>query len=426
MASICKDPGGKKRILFVDGDGKRWPIRLGKMPLADARTIKSHIESLLASKTSGRARDNETAKWVRDMPDGLAGKLAAVGLIEPRNTQTLGHLLESFVASHTGRKSGTQAAWGQVFKNLKRCYGESAPIKNIGRTEAEKFREYLIGIPLAPVTIQRQLQHSKQFFTYAVRQEWLDKNPFGGVTYASGDNRKRQYYVTPEDTQRLIEAAPNHIWRTIIALCRYGGLRCPSEVLSLPLANMDWERGAMRVIAPKTEHHSGQGVRLVPMFARLRPYLDEAWEMAKEGQTHVIPEDVYLPTSYVKGRWTSGAMRPQFLRIIQNAGLTPWPRLFHNLRASCESDLAREHPITTVCKWMGNTVAIATRHYIQVTDGDFQKAIMGTGPGRVAQNEAQSVQVLHGKAKNGNTRTPVFPDTYGAVLNSTTPDGVTL
>ena len=48
--------------------------------------------------------------------------------------------------------------------------------------------------------------------------------------------------------------------------------------------------------------------------------------------------------------------------------------MFHALRASCESDLAREYPITTVCTWIGNTVAIAARHYVQVTDQDFERA----------------------------------------------------
>src|SRR3989339_597218 len=50
------------------------------------------------------------------------------------------------------------------------------------------------------------------------------------------------------------------------------------------------------------------------------------------------------------------------------------PRPFHNMRASCESDLVREYPIPTVCKWLGNTVAIATRHYVDVSDEDVRRA----------------------------------------------------
>ena len=229
-------------------------------------------------------------------------------------------------------------------------------------------------------------------FTHAVRFEWLEKNPFEGIMHKGGDPRKRQRYISVEDTEKLIEAAPNWVWRTIIALCRYGGLRSPSEVLSLPLDNLDWDRGAMTVISPKTEG-CGQGSRVVPMFAQLRPYLDEAWEMAKEGQTHVISEDLYLPAAHGPRGWVNCNLRTTFKKIVVRAGLEPWPRLFHNLRASCESDLAREYPITTVCKWIGNTVSIAARHYVQVVDGDFQKAANAGKP--TARIAAQS---MHAKA----------------------------
>ena len=152
--------------------------------------------------------------------------------------------------------------------------------------------------------------------------------------------------------------------------------------------------GAMTVISPKTEGH-GQGSRVVPMFDRLRPHLEEAWEMARVGQTHVIPEDGFLPSALGPNGWINCNLRTTFQKIVVRAGLDPWPRLFHNLRASCESDLAREYPITTACKWIGNTIAIAARHYVQVTDSDFQKAAKGgkITPRQTAHNAAQSTHV---------------------------------
>ncbi len=119
--------------------------------------------------------------------------------------------------------------------------------------------------------------------------------------------------------------------------------------------------------------------------------------MAKEGQTHVIPETLYLPAADSPSGWINCNLRTTFKKIVKRAGLEPWPRLFHNLRASCESDLAREYPITTVCKWLGNTVTIAARHYVQVTDEDFHKAANAGKP--TAQNAAQSV---HAKARHSS------------------------
>ncbi len=54
--------------------------------------------------------------------------------------------------------------------------------------------------------------------------------------------------------------------------------------------------------------------------------------------------------------------------------LKPWPRLFHNLRASRETELLREHPIHVVTAWLGNSPRIALKHSCMVTDHDFDRA----------------------------------------------------
>ena len=63
------------------------------------------------------------------------------------------------------------------------------------------------------------------------------------------------------------------------------------------------------------------------------------------------------------------------MRILKRAGLEPWPRLFHAMRASRETELVREHPIHVVTAWLGNTPQIAMKHYLMVTETDFSKAI---------------------------------------------------
>ena len=130
--------------------------------------------------------------------------------------------------------------------------------------------------------------------------------------------------------------------------------------------------------------------------------------MAKLGQAHVIPEDLYLPAAQGPGGWVNSNLRTTFKKIVKRAGLEPWPRLFHNMRASCESDLAREYPITTVCKWIGNTVSIAAKHYIQVVDGDFQRAASSGKP--TAQNTARiTAQSMHDRACHNTTEGETNP-----------------
>jgi hypothetical protein len=67
-------------------------------------------------------------------------------------------------------------------------------------------------------------------------------------------------------------------------------------------------------------------------------------------------------------------LRTGLLRIIRRAALKPWPRLWQNLRASRETELAAEHPTHVVCAWIGNTELVAARHYLQVTEADFERA----------------------------------------------------
>ena len=65
--------------------------------------------------------------------------------------------------------------------------------------------------------------------------------------------------------------------------------------------------------------------------------------------------------------WKNANLRTQFLRILRRAGLEPWPRLFHNLRASLATDLTADFPQHVVAAWLGHTEAIAEAHYWQVT-----------------------------------------------------------
>jgi integrase len=161
----------------------------------------------------------------------------------------------------------------------------------------------------------------------------------------------------------MIDACPDAQWRLIVALSRYGGLRCPSEHLALTRDDIDWERGRMTVRSPKTEHHAGGESRIVPLFPELRPYLDAAWDLADPGK--------FVITRY---RDKSANLRTQLLRIIKRAGLKPWPRLFHNMRASRQTELTARFPLHVVCEWIGNSALIADKHYLQVTDEHYADA----------------------------------------------------
>ena len=377
MASIANDRNGTRRLLFVDGDGTRKTIRLGRVSKKTAETIRVHVEHLVRDKSHGLACPPSTAAWLSEIGDTLHAKLAKVGLVAPRSRLTLDELLDAFLSANSGAKPGTLVAWRQVMRDLRQFFGPDRDVTALTTDDGERFRLHLQQRGLGDYTILKRLQKARQFFRYGVRRGWLAKSPLADVTHRGGSLDARQHYVPEADALRLIDAAPSLVWRTIFALSRFGGLRCPSEVLSLTWADIDWATSAMRVGSPKTEHHAGGACRVVPIFARLRPYLEAAWDAAEEGQTHVIPEGLYLPASKSPAGWRNANLRTTATKIVRRAGLEPWPKLFHALRASCETDLAAEHPIGAVCKWIGNTRAIAARHYLVARDEDFERAIRG-------------------------------------------------
>jgi len=233
MASISRDPNGRRRILFVAADGRRKQIRLGKVTQRAAGSVKLKIESLVSVSLTGCSIDHETARWVGELDQPMVKKLAN------------------------------------------------------------------------------------------------------------------------------------------------GGLRCPSEHLKLRWQDIDWQGGMMTVTSPKTKK-KGKPKRLVPIFEELRPFLEDCFDQAESGVGFVVSQYRSPNGAYIRKRLDV---------MVDRAGLTRWPRITHNLRASRQTELERENPTHVVCAIMGNTPAVAHRHYVQVTNDDLLKTV-GSSTQKAAQNPA--------------------------------------
>lgn len=348
MASLSSDSKGNRTIQFAREGKSRGTVRLGPVSLATARKVKGHIEDLVSAKRMRQAVESRTAAWVADLEDDdLASKLAAVDLIEPREappTATLGKFLDQYVAERVDVKGATKEVWSQVVRNLKVHFGVDRDIAKIHEGDADGFKLYLVGEKLAPTTVHKRLQFARMFFRAAMRRKLVASNPFAEVSSKASVRADRQRYVTREETDRVLEAC-NPTWRVIVALARYGGLRCPSEVLSVKWSDVRWDSSRLTVESPKTAHHEGKASRVIPLFPELRAILDEAYAIAGDGAEYVVAE--YRSQLTPKG-WRNCNLRTQFERIVKRAGLTPWPRLFHALRGSRETELAKEYPLHVV------------------------------------------------------------------------------
>ncbi len=398
MASISKQPNGRKTIQFVGADGKRRSVRLGKSSMRQAEAVKVHVERLAAAAVSGHVTDAETSRWVAGLDSTLADKLANVGLIAKQERATLAAFIDGYIAKRTDVKGATATVYGHTRRNLVEFFGADKPLPDITPGDADEFKLYLLEQGLAEdSTVRRRCGIAKQFFNAAWRRKLIYDNPFVDLKSVVHGNAELFHFVTREDAQRIIDACPDAQWRLLFALSRFGGLRCPSEHLGLRWGDMDWERGRMTVRSPKTEHHVGGESRIVPLFPELRPFLEESFELAEPGTEHVI----------TMCRDSGKNFRTHMKRIIKRAGVKPWPKLFVNLRGTRETELAEEYPMHVVCAWIGNSQAVAAKHYLQVTDDHFSKAVhypvqQAAEPRRTGVNDSNDAHertpVLQGSA----------------------------
>ena len=437
MASLIRDKargaaaGHTYRIQFCDGHGQRQAIYLGRSSLRVAEEWRSRVEQLVACKIGGVALSADLAAWLRDLPEVAHGKLAHVGLVGERvaaEVVTLAKLIEAFV-SRTSAGPVTVKAYKQTTDSMLAFYGKDKAVVSITTEDADSWRNWIAKDKkgtvkkrttadnrLAPSTVAKRVLVAKQIFRKAVRWGWIVKSPFEDVRSGSQVNVSRSHYVSPEVANEVMEACPGVEWRVVVALCRWGGLRCPSEVGAVTWGDVNWAEGRLTVRSKKTEHHGADhAVRVVPIQPALRAVLDEAWEQAADRSELIAPK--------AAGRAVN--LRTTLVKIITRAGHKPWPRLLQNLRASCATDWVEKYPAHEVAKWLGHSPAVAAQHYLQARDHHFKDAV-GAGESCNANCSAPNPQnaaqqgVMASCTEVGKKKKTVLPIGKNTVLSGKT------
>lgn len=418
MASVSKTTNDKgetlRTIQFKGIDGKRRSIRLGTLPESDVSDIRDKVALLETYAKNERSPDRITAAWLGSIDDSIYDKLAAGGLAEPRPSTkparraTLAKFLDSFIAKQADKKRTTIVCLKQCRNDLVEYFGADKPLADVTEGDAEDWRQWLrekrVSHPgrkksptarasqaskrdrdkpkqepkrLQENTIRRRCGRARQLFQAAMRHRLIIRNPFielKGVSVLA--NKSRDYFVTRDEADAVLKACPDKQWQLLFALSRYGGLRCPSEHLALTWGDVDFDAGRIVVRSPKTEHHEGKEHRVIPLFPELLPYLEAVRdELVNDPDFDPKATPMSKLPIITRYRDVNANLRTQLLRIIAAASLTPWPKLFQNLRASRATELAAEYPGHVAAAWLGHSTEVAQRHYWQVTEADFAKAV---------------------------------------------------
>jgi integrase len=372
MASISTDKSGNRRILYFDENRKRRVLYIGKVSERDAEGVQRRVESMLAARILGNAIDRDDARWLSESPT-IREKLERLDLIPSgkiqidRRCMSMEEFLDDYIERHgASRKPATVAVWKQVVANLKEFMPEGIRINQITAGHAKEFHEKLKARGMATTTIHKRIQFARQFMHDAVDWKIIDENPFCKVKTQKSSVKVNEF-VPREVVDKLMKKA-NPVWQVIL------GLRTPSETLSLRWDDIDWELNRMSIPEPKVEHHEGRGIRSCPIFPELRPILDEAFEIFGNKSEYVVAAPQYRAAANTAMGWKNANLRSEMTRLLRRAGVSGWPRLFHSMRASRQTELQREFPLHVVCSWLGNSPRIAQQSYLLVTEDDFARA----------------------------------------------------
>jgi len=371
MASLSTGKDGKRkglhRVLLTDANGKRQQLYLGRIPKKTAEGIYRCVEELERATVYGSTPADFASRWLTTISSDLHERLVKFGLTQPRVEAiatedpivTLGDVIERYKARPTWAAiaDSTRRGHSYAFVSLLEFFGADRDIATILETDAEDMVAAL-NQRYAEATVARVASAGSMIMRYAVRARLLSVNPFEGV--------KRGSYVTPHKCyvdaarcQTLIDACPDLEGKLVITLARFAGLRTPSEPRVLRWADVDWAGRRFRCDSPKT------GPRMIPIRPEVMKLLEQQFEAVPEGTEHVLPVMAAGERSTIPNR---------IARLVGRLDVERWPRLFHSLRASLQTDWNEVFPAHVTAAWMGNSPVIGDRHYNRTLNAHFDAA----------------------------------------------------
>lgn len=364
MSSIINRSNGTREIRFVYNGLQT--LRLGRVTKRQAEGVKVHVGNLLAWRLSGQNVPPSTLDWLAGVSVELRSRLEAKKLIDPaerREVPTVRAWIDRYIEGRKSIKGRTRENFEVGRDRLLKYIAGDALLDRVTAGAAVDAYHAMLGDGYADSTARKTISRARQIFAHAVKHDLVSKNPFDGLAVTMRENRERDHFVTREEIEAVIGACPSTEWKLIFAMARFGGLRTPSETFGLRWGDVDWEGRRIAVRSPKTAHHDGKAERVIPLFPELADLLQTAFDEAPDGSEYILPT-----------RTPSSNLRTHARRIIRRAGLEPWAKVFHNCRSSRQTELAETFPIQCVCAWLGNSAAIARKHYLQVTSDHWAKA----------------------------------------------------
>jgi site-specific recombinase XerD len=271
----------------------------------------------------------------------------------------------------------TVAAYQSAYANYRRFLGGAAaagaPLNEFLR-DLNPWTAWNRKRGLSAITTNTYFRSLRPFFHYLEREHGVP-NPYRSAHTPPIPRHRLPKALKPEQLERILAAARNYPWRSVLqrergvallATLIYGGLR-KGEVLRLEYSDVSLEEGSIRIVAGKGRF--GGKDRTVYMPAELRAILTRYLAIRRQ-QGFTCPE-------FFVTRGNRGLSEVQFRRTIEcirEASGVPF--FAHALRHSYITMLLRSHvPIHVVQTLAGHADIATTALYTAVWDEDKRAAV---------------------------------------------------
>lgn len=353
------------RLLWSEG-GKRKQLFLGKVAEGYAWDVLRHCRTLLEFKLGGGLLSRDTVRWCHEIDIPLRNKLAKLGLVDESTAVGYVNMATLFDRFYSERsvnwQPSTQRNW-DLSRRYATSYFAEQHADEIKPEQAPAYHKWLKGQGLGSATIRKVYDHARAVCRLGAKRRLIPENPFADYLPAVNHNRKRSHYVARETIDAVAELCDPQA-RLVLYLARYAGLRISSESATLQWRFVDQKPGYLFVRTRKLETIAPRKAdRNCPIFSKLREEIERYRKHVEQFGT-VHPDQLML---------SRRAHDEQVVKAIQQAGITRWPKLFTNLRASCITDMGDVYSENRIAKWLGTSIEIVKRYIVERGEMDTRK-----------------------------------------------------
>lgn len=314
------------------GASKRVRVRLGHIPLANARRILAQYAVAIAEK-----------KYLGDSMPKITFNEAA----------------DAFLAYSRSRKKSFKQD-GFYVNNLKRFFGDK-PLECLNLDMVEKYLNWrrkdgnTHWKPLSNTSLNRDLACLKTLVRRALLNRQIDRNPIEGVKLFKETSRNRT--LTAEEYQKLLDCSPPH-QRPIVSLAFITGMR-KGEIFGLTWEKVDFQNG---IITLEAEDTKTQEKREIPMDETLK-------EMFRR-----IPRTLGCPYVFNHNGKQLNHAKTGFRNACQKAGLEGFH--FHDLRHCAVTNMRKAGvPESVIMSISGHKTNAVFRRYDRIDRTDRLDAL---------------------------------------------------